>query len=502
MAELVDLLSNRIPGTYINEASWGANPVSFDTHNMLYVLGFSNRSGAPIGTPYFVRSLADFQNTFGASASTAAVASYFKQNPGQGFYFFAVPAMKPTTIAVTGTLPAAPATFTLTVGSFPISVTTTATDTATTLLAKLRGEVNTRLIGVARMTDAVVRTETATTVTVSANLTATPGTVPAYPVAQDVVDFAYNRISADMPLGILTAPEYYQAFTGAQWSILANGLETVCSLPRFSWLHYADCSNPVATASSVGSFINQALAESSTLISPQGHAGYFTPYGKNEDGVLVPLSLAVIGAGFKRWFREGFRQPMAGRKCLLRGFIGTSIAIDDLVQSPLHLANINVVRFYSNGRGMYANGARSKATDLRYRFLSTRVILNVAHKAVKASLEDYVHSSVDGQAQLLTNIQNSVTLVLERLRLAGALFGGSPSEAYIVRTDFVSVNPLEDIERGTVAVEFGIKTSKDAEVIIAKMYVTPLGVAFPELSDTQAGEDKPNSETKERGSNQ
>jgi len=464
---------NNVPGVTVYENTFGNIPQGIAPHNQVYWLVYSTQAGAPVEELTFIQSADDFVATFGVTSSNAAIDLFFKQRPGNGIYVINV---KPRTVRGLTVPTATPAAvYSITIGGFTVSYPAPTGATTGSILAELTQRFNQSVPHLGRIVDGKIRTfNSATTVTVSGNLTlGNAGTVPAYPVAQDVVDALYRVINGDLTQGFIIAPEFFQEFTtSSELQTLANGLEAVASDPLHNMVAIADCAEATATSVTGGGAINLALAERANLASPKGHLWYYFPYLVLSDDTLVPPSAAVVGIALSRMRSEGYRQPAAGTSYPIRGVVGTSFPVTAPVQEQLNPQGINCIRSIRN-KGTVVYGARTLSTNAFYKFGPTRVIFNVLARTLQDALDNLVFSSVDGQGAIFTRIKGTCAGICERLRVSGALFGAQPSEAYLVVCDRTN-NPSVDLDNGRLLVDVYAKPSPIAEMIGVRLYRSAL----------------------------
>ena len=469
----LDYFVSNVPGVLVYEDTFGNIPQGIAPHNQVYWLVFSTQAGAPVEELTFVQSYEDFVNVFGATSSNAAIELFFKQRPGNGIYVINVKQRTVRTLTVPTATPAA--VYTVTIGGFAVSYTAPTGATTGSILTELTQKFNQTVPHLGRIVDGKIRTfDSATTVTVSGNLTlGTAGTVPAYPVAQDVVDALYRVINSDLTQGFILAPEFFQEFTSSpELSTLAYGMEAVASDPKHNMVAIADCSEATATSVTGGGAVNLALTERSNLTSPRGHLWYYFPYLVLSDDTLVPSSAAVVGIALSRMRSEGYRQPAAGTSYPVRGVVGTSFKVTDVIQEQLNPQGINCLRTIRN-KGTVVYGARTLSTSAFYKFGPTRIIFNVLARTIQDALDNLVFQSIDGQGAVFTRVKGTCAGICERLRVSGALFGATPSEAYLVVCDRTN-NPSVDLDNGRLLVDVYAKPSPIAEMIGVRLYRTAL----------------------------
>lgn len=475
---LLPSLNFDVPGVYVSEDQFGAVPASLASHSAVYMLGYGAKSGAPTETPYFIQSVDDFTNVFGASDSTNSVKLFFAQRPGTGLHFVNVVPKAINTLAIATVT--AGATYSITIGGYLISYVATATDTANTIFGSLASQIRSTLGHIASMQGNLLLVASGVSVAVSANITNTITAAPATPTVNMVVEVLRRVFTDDMRQGFIIAPEFFQAFAVSGHAYLANEIEAVCSAPDRNWVGIVDCHSVTATQkiNSSGGAINMALAERSKIASPKGHISYYFPYWVDGNDQNVPMSASVVGVALRRYREEGYRQPPAGVKYPVYGVKGISFPVTDAVQSQLNPQGINCGRILTN-KGAVIYGARTLSTSPYYRFMTTRVILNVLSGTLSRAFDEVVFSSVDGQGALFGRIKQTAIGICERLRQAGALFGATPEEAYLVVCDRTN-NPPLDLERGVVSCDVIVKPSPILEALSIRVSRAALGATLTE----------------------
>lgn len=468
------------PGTYIRESQLGVIPASLASHDTIYMLGFS--ATGPKGLT-FVGSTQDFTSQFGVSASAASVQLFFDQRAGKGLWFCNVPSM--ASRAVTIPTVTVGDTYSLTVAGFTVGTIAVTGDTPATLLSRLTTLVNTSLLSLAYLYQGNLRYSGTPTISSSTNVTL--GTVAAAatnPTVVDVIQFLNTAFDPSLSQGILIAPEFFQSFSVENCVLLANAMEALASDPNYLWMAIADCSAAVASATTVGAAINLALVEKQQMSSPRGHLCYYMPYWVNGLDTQVPASASVAGLVVRRFRDEGYTQPPAGVTFNVYGVKRPSVAIDDRAQSQLNPKGVNCLRNLT-GVGSVVYGARTVSVSPYYKWFTTRVILNVLEGTLRDSARTLVLRTVDGLGALFAQLKQTAATICERMRLAGALYGTTSDEAYLVICDQTN-NPAIDLESGVVNVDVLVKPSPLAEFIVFNVGRVFIGQNLAEIA--QAGD--------------
>lgn len=493
------------PGVYITESTFGKSPAALAEHSTLYMLGFSNQVGAPVGALTFVQDATDFSNIFGSSLSKPAVDLFYRQYPECGFYFINVKSRATRTLAVT--LGAVGDTYTVTVDGYAVSYTQVTGDTALTVLAKLGENINTSARHLLSYVSGSLRLiNSATSVTVSSNLTlGTVSAAAAYPTAQDVLDTCDLVLLPDLKQGFICAPEFYKAFATNERTLLANSLDALVARDSHKWVNLVDCGLEVATSTSGAGAVNLTKTERATFQSPAGHSWYYFPYWKDSLGVSVPMSVTVAAIAIKK-YRSNFAQAPAGTAIPVYGVTGQTFKVTNEVQDQLNKLGINCGRIFDSAsasslRGAVVYGARTLSTSPFWTFGNTRVIANVLEGTLRYSFDNEIFSNLDGEGEAFNRVTQTATSICERLRQAGAFYGTS-TDGYLVVCDERN-NPKTDLDNARLNVDVYFKPSPIVEVLIIRCHRTALDTNFAEaLSTANSGTataDKPATKPTEGG---
>lgn len=147
---------------------------------------------------------------------------------------------------------------------------------------------------------------------------------------------------------------------------------------------------------------------------------------------------------------------------------------NDAARGSLNAKQINVIAPIQN-EGIKIYGARLlyPAGETRVRFVHERRVLNLIYYTAKIGYAWAIFQTVDGGGRLFRDLRSSGENFLRSLWNAGALYGGTESEAFVVTADSTN-NPPEELEQGRVHVQLGVKLSPTAEQIIVNIDSVPL----------------------------
>lgn len=204
-----------------------------------------------------------------------------------------------------------------------------------------------------------------------------------------------------------------------------------------------------------------------------GHVAYYAPYVRNLSDRFVPASSFVAGAACSRIINEGFQQPPAGSRYPLRGVTGLKFSISAQQQEVSYALGLNPLRSLPN-RGIVIWGSRTLSSSPLFRFVNTRVILNVLIDVMNRSFDDVLFESIDSAGTIYSRIKAIASQVLNQFFRQGALFGNRPEQAYLVICG-ESNNSPELLEQGTVRLDAYVATSPTLERLAITIVRTPAG---------------------------
>jgi phage tail sheath protein FI len=205
-------------------------------------------------------------------------------------------------------------------------------------------------------------------------------------------------------------------------------------------------------------------------------AGLYWPWIEVMDPItsqplMIPPSGHVAGVWCRTDATRGVHKAPANE--VLMGTNGLAFQITHDEQGGLNRVGINCIRSFP-GRGIRIWGARTLSSDPEWRYLNVRRLFNF----VSASIIEGTQWSVfePNDERLWMRLRVSVANFLTRVWRDGALFGGTPAEAFFVKCDS-ETNPPENVEAGQVTVEVGIAPVKPAEFVVFRISQYTAGAA-------------------------
>ncbi|WP_414582390.1 hypothetical protein [Scytonema sp. PCC 10023] len=117
--------------------------------------------------------------------------------------------------------------------------------------------------------------------------------------------------------------------------------------------------------------------------------------------------------------------------------------------------------------------------------MTTRVILNILAGTLRGAFDSILFSTVDGQGMLFSRTKSTAVAVCEDLRTAGALYGATPEDAYLVVCDATNNQP-GDLDNGQVSLDVIVKPSPVNEVMVVRLSRASLGTVLASVLSNSA----------------
>jgi hypothetical protein len=307
--------------------------------------------------------------------------------------------------------------------------------------------------------------------------------------------------------GFICAPGVYTSLNQANRVAFQLAADNLCAQFDYQWVNIVDATLPTESyaasnttlpdgrviapslSTAIGTTVvptttlatqtqtqiaNAWITESALYTSAEGHSWYYCNAAVNSSNRLVPLSLAVTAVATLRYYREGFRVNPAGQKAPIRTATDTAIKLNPANLSALNAAHCNVARRIA-GTGVCIMGSRTLyKLDSAWRFCHVRVIFNVLSAYLRSAYQSTVFDPIDGQGVTFIRAKQIADQVCTRLWQAGALYGQSPSDAFLVKCDSQN-NPATDLELGRLRVDVWAAPCGVAERVLVGIYRVPIG---------------------------
>jgi len=285
---------------------------------------------------------------------------------------------------------------------------------------------------------------------------------------------ALALFTADLGAGAVAIPG---VATGTSDTALYDGLR-----------EHAVAFNRVALCGfSQSTSLSGSRSASEAYTGTEGHEymAFFHPWVTIPSGtvsVAVPAEGYVAGVRSRTQNQTGAWKAYAGVASEAVFVNGTTAAVSRSEGDLMDAARVNPIRVI-NGR-VRVYGARSHSTELaQWRFITARDTINFIVVEAEKRLEDLVFSTIDGRQTLFANIINSVQSVLEPIRIGGGLYEGFTTDGrridygYTVKCD-ASLNPLSQLEAGTVKCRVGVRVASVGDKIEVDLIKSNLTTAL------------------------
>jgi uncharacterized protein len=186
---------------------------------------------------------------------------------------------------------------------------------------------------------------------------------------------------------------------------------------------------------------------------------------ENGKPILVPPCGHMMGIWCQTDETRGVYKAPAN--VVPRGISGLAYDTNFREQELLNPMGINCIRKFKD-RGTLVWGARTLVdkTDIDWRYISVRRLMSYISKSIEQGTQWAVFEPND--EDLWARVTRTVSNFLERLWRQGALFGGTPEEAFYVKCDR-ELNTMETIRMGRLYVEVGVCPVRPAEFVIFRI---------------------------------
>jgi uncharacterized protein len=186
---------------------------------------------------------------------------------------------------------------------------------------------------------------------------------------------------------------------------------------------------------------------------------------ENGKPILVPPCGHMMGIWCQTDGNRGVYKAPAN--VVPRGISGLAYDTNFREQELLNPEGINCIRKFKD-RGTLVWGARTLVdkADVDWRYISVRRLMSFISKSIEIGTQWAVFEPND--EDLWARVTRTVSNFLERLWREGALFGGTPEEAFYVKCDR-ELNTMETIRMGRLYIEVGVCPVRPAEFVIFRI---------------------------------
>jgi phage tail sheath protein FI len=210
---------------------------------------------------------------------------------------------------------------------------------------------------------------------------------------------------------------------------------------------------------------SQALDWRLGVTYSSNQAALYYPWLQVKDPITgFPLMVPPCGHVAGVWARtdstRGVHKAPANEAII--GITGLGYQVTSPEQGELNRSGLNCIRSFP-GRGIRVWGARTISADPEWRYVNVRRLFNFISDSIMQGTQWAVFEPNDERLwiQLQIAVSNFLTIQWRN----GALFGGTPDQAFYVKCDG-ETNPPDRIEMGQVTTEIGIAPVKPAEFVV------------------------------------
>ncbi|NES64569.1 MAG: phage tail sheath family protein [Okeania sp. SIO2D1] len=185
----------------------------------------------------------------------------------------------------------------------------------------------------------------------------------------------------------------------------------------------------------------------------------------NGKGIYVPPSGHMMGIWCQTDESRGVYKAPAN--VVPKGVIDMAYDTNFREQEMLNPLGINCIRRFPN-RGIRVWGARTlvEPDNILWRYISVRRLMSYIEKSIELGTQWVVFEPND--EDLWARVRRTVSNFLERIWREGALFGGSPEEAFYVKCDG-ELNSEDTMRMGMLYIEVGVRPVRPAEFVVIRI---------------------------------
>ena len=285
---------------------------------------------------------------------------------------------------------------------------------------------------------------------------------------------AIDLFTEELGAGAVAAPG---VATGSSDTTLYDALRT-----------HAAANNRVALAGFASTnTLAQARSASTGYTGTTSHEfmAFYHPWVTIPQGtttVDMPPEAYVAAVRSRTHNSTGPWKAYAGVASEARFVSGLTQAVSRADADLMDASYVNPMRLVNGRVRIY--GARSHSSVVaQWRFITAREVINYISVQANNRLEDLVFSTIDGRSTLFANIINAIQSVVEPIRIEGGFYEGFDSlgkridYGYTIKCD-ASLNPVADLETGTVKARIGVRVSSVGDKIQVDLIKSNLTTAL------------------------
>lgn len=215
------------------------------------------------------------------------------------------------------------------------------------------------------------------------------------------------------------------------------------------------------------------------------HMAFYHPWVQIPNGsvtVSIPPEAYVAAVRSRTHNAAGPWKAFAGVASEANFITGIALPVSRGEADLMDASYVNPLRLVNGRVRIY--GARSHSSvTAQWRFITARDTINYISTEAQKRLEDLVFSTIDGRSTLYANIINAIQSVVEPIRINGGFYEGFAADGrridygYTIKCD-ASLNPLSQLEEGTVKARLGVRVSSIGDKIEVDLIKSNLTTAL------------------------
>lgn len=240
---------------------------------------------------------------------------------------------------------------------------------------------------------------------------------PLPPVAADYVTaMGATGINKEFnPGGLIIAPEAFETMNATDRKLVADAMVTFCTFDDGSlWLSIMDLS-PTNTT------ITDAASDKTTnYVATRGQGFVFFPHYYNNANVLLVPSAALAAKYLSLWSSGRYYDVVAGSEFDIDDCNRLAVIVKKNERSTAHSSNINLIREFV-GIGFAPDDSITLSSTKEYYHINSVVCFRIVAYILETEMEAYVHSSIKGNAEIITQVVARLNRVLNDALISGYL---------------------------------------------------------------------------------
>ena len=298
----------------------------------------------------------------------------------------------------------------------------------------------------------------------------------------DVFVAALDNFGDDLGTGAVAIPEKHGStvWAGLRDHAIASKRIAICS--------FAEGDNSADAISSAASYGGSSAGDKSAA----SHMAFYWPSVSAPDGnggarTISPESYVAAARARNIIANGGPWKPAAGVSSSAKFIVGLvsdglATKVNKTVGNALDEGRVNAIRVIDGQIRIY--GARSASADENnWRYITYRDTVNQIATNCENALEKYVFSPIDSRKNLFGAISSSITTILETVKDNGGLYpmvdalGTQVDRGYSIEVSD-ALNPITELAQGKIAAKVGVRVAGVADLVTLTITKSSLTAAL------------------------